>query len=284
MIDFATLAGYHDSGNGQAALSGNLLDLYHRLDNRFVQWAADYNAVGYLFPAVIPACELARLDYFRSFPHLVTFPVALAPDDENLQRFVESNPLTAAGEVQLTDHAEIRHALTPAACYHVYSRFQGETLALARYVTTRATCFRREACYVPLQRQWSFSMREIVCLGTAAEVKRFLAESQRNITHFLQGIGLPVAWQHATDPFFDPSRNPKYLMQKLAPVKTEMVFDQHLALGSINFHHTYFGDVFNITRDGQAAFSGCVAFGLERWIYAFLHHFGVHETDWPPLA
>ena len=32
-----------------------------------------------------------------------------------------------------------------------------------------------------------------------------------------------------------------------------MVFDNHFALGSVNFHHNYFGDVFNIGREGQDA-------------------------------
>lgn len=281
LIDFATVAGFRDDGNGHVALSGSLLDLYRRLDQLFVTWAAAYRAVDYRFPAFLPARELDKLDYFRSFPHLVTFPVALAPDDENLRRFVAGAPLSPAGDVQLTEWAAIRHVLTPAACYHVYSQLQGQALPSAVYITTRATCFRREASYAPLERQWNFSMREIVCLGTATEVKRFLAESQRTVTQFLQHIGLPVAWQCATDPFFDPSRNPKYIAQKLDPVKTEMVFDDHLALGSINFHRTYFGDVFKITHRGQEAFSGCVAFGLERWLYAFLRHFGVREDDWP---
>ena len=277
MSHVAATAGEDD----RSVLSGSALDLYHRLDRLFVQWAADYQAVDYLFPAFIPACELAKLDYFRSFPHLVTFPVTLAPDEENLQRFVVGEPLSAAGDVQLTERAEIRHVLTPAACYHVYIQLQGASLTSAQYVTTRATCFRREARYAPFTRQWSFSMREIVCLGTAAEVSHFLAESRHTITRFLQRIGLPVAWKSATDPFFKPASNPKYVMQKLDPVKTEMVFDDHLALGSVNFHRAYFGEVFHIMRHGQEIYSGCVAFGLERWVYAFLHHFGAHAADWP---
>jgi len=85
---------------------------------------------------------------------------------------------------------------------------------------------------------------------------------------------MPVEFQNATDPFFNPSKNPKYLMQKLDPVKTEMIFDGKLAIGSLNFHRNYFGEAFQISRDGKEAFSGCVAFGLERWIYALVHTFG----------
>ena len=126
-------------------------------------------------------------------------------------------------------------------------------------------------------------MREIVCLGTADEVKEFLARYQKKVDQFFKSIELPVEWINATDPFFNPSRNPKYILQKLDPVKTEMIFEDRLAIGSINFHRNYFGEAFEISRAGREAFSGCVAFGLERWIYAFLSRFGLNQSDWPQL-
>jgi len=280
---FKNLSGYRWLENGQSALSGGLLDLYRRLDRLFLRWAEEGRAVEFLFPTFIPARELAKLDYFRSFPHLVTFPVTLDADEENLKRFIAGEPLDVRGEIRLATPAPIRDVLTPAACYHFYIHFQGEHLQGPRYVTTRATCFRRESHYLPLERQWSFSMREIVGLGTLEEVKAFLAQYQDRVDRFFRKIRLPIRWKNATDPFFNPSHNPRYLLQKLDPVKTEMVFQDRLALGSINFHRNYFGEAFQIFREGKEAFSGCVAFGIERWIFAFLTHFGLKETDWPDL-
>lgn len=280
-IDWSRIPGYRWHENGQLAFSGALLRLYQRLDALFLHWAAERAAAEYRFPTFIRARELDRLDYFRSFPHLVTFPVALDPAKENLSLFTRGAPLDDHGNVLLTAHAPVGDVLTPAACYHFYIHFQGEALSEARYVTTRATCFRREEYYAPLQRQWNFSMREIVCLGTADEVKAFLAGARATVEGFLKKIALPVEWQDATDPFFNPSQSQKYLLQKLDPVKTEMVFDGHLAIGSINFHRNYFGEAFHITRAGAETYSGCIAFGLERWIFAFLSHFGTDERDWP---
>ena len=253
------------------------------MDELVLTWAKEWGAPEYRFPTFIPARELAKLDYFRSFPQLVTFPVVLDSADDNLRRFTEGTPLNDRGELQMTETAPIRDALTPAACYHFYVQFRGETLDRPRYVTTRATCFRREEYYAPLQRQWSFSMRELVCLGTADEVKAFLDETQDRVNRFFERIHLPIDWQNATDPFFNPARNPKYLTQKLDPVKTEMVFQDHLAIGSVNFHRNYFGEAFEIQRKGEEAYSGCVAFGLERWLYAWLAQFGVDEAGWPDL-
>jgi seryl-tRNA synthetase len=275
------IAGHRWYESGQSAFSGELLELFRRLDSLFLRWAAESQAAEHLFPAFIPAAALARLDYFRSFPHLVTFPVALEAGEENLKRFTGGEPMDASGALHFSALAPTRDVLTPAACYHFYLNFQGEALDGPRHVTTRATCFRREAFYIPLQRQWSFSMREIVCLGTAEEVKEFLARYQDRVTRFFKEIALPIEWKEATDPFFNPSKNPKYLLQKLDPVKTEMVFRDGLAIGSINFHRNYFGEAFGISRDGKEAFSGCVAFGIERWIHAWLTQFGPQSKHWP---
>jgi seryl-tRNA synthetase len=282
-MDLKALPGYGWMENGQSTFSGKLLELYRRLDKLFLSWAAACGAAEYRYPTFIPARELAKIDYFRSFPHLVTFPVVLDVSEENLKRFTEGEPLDSNGEINLTRAAPIRDVLTPAACYHFYIHFQGERLEAPRYVTTRATCFRREAYYSPLERQWSFSMREIVCIGSAEEVKLFLKQYQERVDDFFKKIGLTVEWKEATDPFFNPSRNPKYLLQKLDPAKTEMVYRTGLAIGSINFHRNYFGEAFQISREGKEAFSGCVAFGVERWIYAFLNQFGADERDWPTL-
>jgi len=282
-LDLRSLPGLRWNENGQSSLSGDLLELERRLERMFLRWAAREGADEHRFPTFLPARELQKLDYFRSFPHLVTFPVVLDADRANLESFVKGEPIGADGGIRLTRAAPIRDVLTPAACYHFYVTFQGETLGAPRFVTTRATCFRREAFYEPLERQWSFAMREIVCLGTAEEVQRFLARREADVEAAWRRLDLPVTWQAATDPFFNPSKNPKYLAQKLDPVKREMVFQEKLAIGSSNFHRNYFGEAFGIARAGAEAFSGCIAFGVERWILAIVTRFGADPKGWPDL-
>lgn len=268
--------------NGQSVLSGALLELYERLDRTFVGMAAECSAERIRFPTFIPSRELAKLDYFRSFPHLVTFPVALDQDDEsNLKAFADGEPMDPSGALNFTRLAPTRDVLTPAACYHIYVRLQGQDLDGPRFVTTVNTCFRREKRYAPLERQWAFSMREIVCVGAQEEVLGFLERYRARVTRHLAAIGLPVEWVHATDPFFNPKKNPKFIAQRLEPVKHEMVFQGSLAIGSVNFHRNYMGDSFEIKRCGETAYSGCVAFGLERWILAYLHTFGADPAQWP---
>jgi seryl-tRNA synthetase len=278
-MDFTNQPGLRWMDNGQCILSGQLLKLYRKLDVLFSNWAAAWNAVEYRVPTFIPAAEMHKLDYFRSFPHLITFPVTLQSEPGNLLEFGEREHEKG---VQLTHTSPVQDILTPAACYHFYILLQGQSLDRPHYLTTRATCFRKEAQYFPLQRQWSFSMREIVCIGAVEDVQEFLGKMRDTVEHFAASISLPVTWIEATDPFFNASSNPKYLSQILEPVKTEMLFESRLAIGSINFHRNFFGETFQVQMEGKEAFSGCVAFGIERWMYAFLSHFGPDESSWLP--
>ena len=280
-INSPTGVGHRD--RGQTVLTGDLLDLDGRLDEIFTGLARCWNASEYRFPGCVEARHLERLGYFQSFPHLATFPVTLDKEHDYVERFARVHAGNQKSAVNRPKLSPTDHVLTPAACYHVYIELEGEVLDAPRYITTRATCFRDEDEYTPLERQWNFSMREIVCLGTTAEVQDFLIRSTRVINHFAAGIGLPVEWADATDPFFSPASKPKYLFQNLEPRKRELVLGDDLAIASTNFHGDCFGEAFGITRDGENAFSGCIAFGMERWLSAFLGTYGATREHWSCL-
>ena len=265
--------------NGQSVLSGPLLDLADQLDARFLSWAAAWGAEDHRFPTFLAASVLERIDWFRSFPQLATLPACLDAAEDNLARFTGGQPVIE-GVVHPTELAPIRDVLTPAACYHVYDHLAGRRFDAPQYLTTRNTCFRREEVYVALERQWSFSMREIVCVGTAEETRSFLEAATAEVDRYVAAIGLPLRWEQASDPFFRPSTNPQYLMQQVDPTKFELLFDDRLAIASTNLHHDHFGRAFDIERDGEPARTACIAFGIERWLSAFVHHFGT-DGPWP---
>jgi seryl-tRNA synthetase len=265
---------------GQSGYSGALLRLNRRLDELFLRWASDWNASEWVFPIFAPASELQRVDYLGSFPHLAMFPLALDKSERNLEDFVNAQK-GCLDHVELTATEPVKQLLTPAACYHVYIRFQGRSYDAPVFVTTRNTCFRNEHEFVPLKRQSGFSMREIVCIGSESEVTEFLSLQQERIARTVRDFGLNVEFATANDPFFQPARNPKALVQRLAPSKTELVFNRQLAVGSINFHRNYFGEAFDMTRAGRPLCSGCVAFGVERWMAMVLEQLGYDARNWP---
>src|SRR5712692_2580900 len=84
-------------GNGHSALDGSKLRLFQDLDRLFLSLARDCGAQEYQFPAVIPASELNKIGYFKSFPHHMTFPVGLDPDHDNVCEFASHEPLDASG-------------------------------------------------------------------------------------------------------------------------------------------------------------------------------------------
>jgi hypothetical protein len=275
--------------SGQVSLSGPLLRLADQADAAFAVLASAWEAETERHPATLPAQVLRRTGYLRSFPHQATFAAGLDPAAlDDFAADPDQDPRSALGPA-----TEI---LTPAACYHLYPAREGQALARPLYLTTVSTCYRREAAYQPLRRQWAFTMREIVCLGTGEEAVSFVDKTRTAAGLLCDLAGLAIDWQQATDPFFRPQQNPAYLLQKLSPVKHEAVYaiassgrtsadpsPEGLAITSANLHHEHFGEAFGITRHGEAAHSACVAFGIERWLYAITETYGDDPRAWPDL-
>ncbi|WP_155370993.1 class-II aminoacyl-tRNA synthetase family protein [Catellatospora vulcania] len=268
--------------SGQAGLHGPLLALAGDCDRAFQHLASRWGASEEAYAMTLPASSLGG--HLRSFPHQVTFAMALDPAEANLAGFADGTVLDRSGAVALTRTAPVTAVLTPAACYHVYAAHHGEQLTAATYVTTRNTCFRRESAYEPLRRQWTFTMREIVCLATADETASFLAQARAAVDQLAGLIDLPIDWAPATDPFFRPDRHPGHLLQRIQPVKHEAAYGGSPALASANLHHDHFGSAYAITRDGAPATTACLAFGVERWLHALVDRHGPDPDGWPDLV
>lgn len=261
-------------------ISGAQAELLDAVDGLVCGWARDIGADKHVYPPLLPVEKLQRADHFSSFPHQVLMAVAADVDQDNLRAF-SAEPLNADGSLKLPKLAPTHHCLTPGACFPIYFNLEGQVLDGPRFITVRSNCFRRESYEQPLARQMAFNMREIVCIGTQQDVEEFLADFRERVKGLFAKLGLPVELKQATDPFFNPTKSRKFVMQKVMPLKHEMVFDGHLAIGSINNHRSGFGDIFDIRVGDQVAHSGCVAFGLERWVYAVNQRFGSNPADWP---
>jgi seryl-tRNA synthetase len=278
--------GLYWTDNGQSVLSGPVLQLARRLDAVFLELAASWAADEYRFPTFISARELQeRLNYLGSFPQQVTFPVKLAADEANLAHFT-AGPLDEDHAVKLTDVCPVRDILTPAACAHAYLYLQNREFTAPYYLTCSSTCYRNESHYQPLERQWAFTMREVICLGTADEVQHFLRRTQDMTLELAAKLELPIEWVRVTDSFFKASDDEAVAEIDQTPVvKNEAVYGpDSLAIGSANFHHDLFGNAFGIRRSGTPAYSGCVGFGLERWLYAVATQHGPDPREWPVLV
>ena len=92
----------------------------------------------------------------------------------------------------------------------------------------------------------------------------------------------------ATDPFFAPAARAKHVLQQLKELKHELLLpigaSNSIAASSFNLHETFFGEAFDIRLpNGKPATTACVAFGLERWLLAFLVRHGPDADGWPAI-
>ena len=269
--------------SGLAILGDELLDRFEATDRVFAGWAAELGAVRRFYPDLIELSQLNPVRYLQSFPHHATLVTGFRPQPAVFARAGGEYADAATIAVDESMQAGFTHLLAPAACYHCYPEFAGRQIERTHLVTMRCTCHRREQAYEPLRRQWCFRMREIVCLGDAKSVATFAEDARQWLDRLIVELGLEARWATAMDPFFDCENDPKALAQRVAPSKQELRLADGLAIASVNEHRTFFGDAYGIRTCSGAAWSACVAFGLERWLWAFLDRFGPRVSTWPAL-
>ncbi len=257
------------TSDGFATLTDRGHAIYQQLDAIFLQWASATRAASIRYPALVRVNDLDRLNYFRNFPHLVLCACAIDGAAYAGHGCREGN-ITSLDRADLQDAA---YCLPPAACYNVYLSLRGQRLNNSQYVTTVATCFRNEDYYDRLRRLCAFTLREVVCVGSAEAVTAHLQQYRSIVLEFLSHLGLPVSVEYASDPFFDKGGTAARAA-RIFPTKEEILFDGELAIASLNYHRRFFGERCEIALGDETAHTGCVGFGVERWIQALCEHFG----------
>jgi seryl-tRNA synthetase len=271
---------------GVVGLRGNTLALLEKLAREIATLTRRDAPEEWSMPSGIALATLDRAAYFASFPFWLTAASHLPDDEAVLAEVATASDREAASRARFTSS---RVALPPALCYHVYERFAGKCLTTTRLITMSGTCWRHEGSRLaPLERQWAFTMREVVCLGTAAAVEDFRQRAMHAAGTLASRLDLDAGFLVATDPFFATARG-KALLQRMKALKHELALpiggERSTAAASFNNHEQFFGKAFDISLDDDTpASSGCVAFGLERWLLAFLVAHGVDRTGWPAFS
>jgi seryl-tRNA synthetase len=268
-------------------LLSRLIDYF---ESRFLELAAHFDAQPYRFPTLMSARFLSRVDYFRAFPHSLTFATHLREDLDVINQFADQ---TVYGDDGLNTPAEsfsrIQAMLSPAVCYHLYFSLADRPLPGGQLVATGVgNCFRYESTNLSsLERLWNFTMREVIFVGA----KDFVLENREKARDFMrpifEEIGLAYRVESANDPFFVGEFRKQAAFQNAFQLKYEIRASlpfkaDTLAVGSYNYHQDFFGRHLNISLPGGSPIhTGCVAFGLERMAYAFLAQFGLDQKHWP---
>lgn len=270
-------------------LLAGLIDFF---ESQFIELADHFQARPYRFPTLIPAQDLERVNYFRAFPHSLSFATHLRSNLDVIDDFSQHACTDEHGlNVSMDSFAQINTLLSPAVCYHLYFMLADQPLPDgALCATAVSNCFRYESSNLQsLERLWNFTMREVIFVGSKDYVLDNREEGRKFMEEKFSQIGLAYKVETANDPFFigefkqaifQSAFQLKYEIRARLPFKNST-----LAVGSYNYHQDFFGRHLNISLpDGSPAQTGCVAFGLERIAYAFLSQYGLARDNWPPFV
>jgi hypothetical protein len=286
----AEIPGVRPLANGIVALEGLALSIFNYFDRVFTEFGDEWNPEYLRTPTLISSDVLAKCDYFRSFPHNVTFACHLTEEAANIEAFRAHYREADDLDSQAMSHMDTPQAcLSPATCYHTYFLNRDKTLSAEGLIySVCGKCFRYEGTNLAdLRRLWDFTMRELVFIGSREVVLAHRERSIEKMKLFLESHELAAEIRTASDPFFiAPDASAKTYFQLSSETKYEIAMllpdGKKLAVGSHNHHSDFFGRAFNVDiEDYGPMHSVCVAFGLERWVYAFIQQQGINVSEWP---
>lgn len=258
-------------------------DVLSRFDALVMRISPDERADVMTFPPVINRKIIERVHYLDSFPHLcgAIYSFSGTELESKLLSQKADNGEDWGSMLRMTDLT-----LNPAACYPLYPTLTGVIPASGRLVTMMHWVFRNEPSPEPTRMQ-SFRVREMVRVGTTAQVLEWRDAWLERGLNLLLSLGLPARSDVASDPFFGrggqvlgrSQKEQRLKFEVLVPVISEA---DPTALCSFNFHQEHFGSTFDIrTEDGSVANTACLGFGLERATMALFQAHGFVPERWP---
>lgn len=242
-------------------------NILNSIDERFKKVALTLGATEYHIPAMIDKEILQKCGYFTVFPQHLT--LAAHAKRECYKQITNDNMINS-------ETASIsQQYFTPAACIHFYPMLEGQDIS-QRIITTRARVYRYEdEQFNGNTRMWDFTVREIVFIGNKDYVLKCIEDLKLKTLDYINEIGLPGEIHSASDHFYQDKRNIiKQKLQLSNSLKDELsvkINESNIAIASFNFHDTHFSRPFHFDKNGDIV-TGCVGFGLERWVTALNYH------------
>lgn len=274
-------------GPGAVTLHGDACRVLTALDHAFTTLGRTmFGAVDHQYPTMIAKDTMERCSYFSSFPHHVTFAPHLREHVESINEVANASA-EARSQAILSALAPPTHLLSPAVCFHTYAWLADRALEQPVTVTALGRCFRWESTnFATLERLWDFSLREIVFVGDPAWIEDRRQQTLVAVQGIVERLGLDAWIETANDPFFVGNFAAKRYHQLMTQAKFELRLalpyaGTSLAAASFNIHADFFGRSFQVKRGDGFASTGCVGFGLERWVWAMFAQHGPRLADWP---
>jgi len=205
---------------------------------------------------------LQELDVFQNAIEISPQPI-LPIDFVLAKKYLNSFPQHSVKAVGL-QNGQSEYILSPTCCYPVFKHFEGKKFLNDVLITNKSNCFRNEKEYIEGTRQFCFKMREYILFSRdLPKVKRWIEEVKLQIQAALASLGIEIAVEKATDPFFNP-RDFQQVMQSTENLKSEFLHCG-ISLGSINMHLKAFSKSCSmVDENGNHIYTACFGLGYDR--------------------
>lgn len=257
------------------------------LDKIFIQIAKRHGAELREYPTVLSKNNMSRNQYHIHFPQNI-YVVSSVPHNYKAINDFRQNALNNSLDRSFSFKGDV---LQPCICYHCYEELQGESLASRKVFTGKGKCFRHEIGWRKDRfRQNEFTMREIVFVGDEQWVIKIRNQIMDDVWSLFKKIGLTGKIETATDPFFfSQDLKTKGTYQMMSDAKYELIVTtrkgKNSSIASFNYCQDMLCKKYEIKDQNEVAlYSGCVAFGINRWKEAFIDVYGDDITLWPEFS
>ncbi len=278
---------------GTWLLSGPLARLHEAADRLICDRLLSHGAEPVSLPSLLSPGNLRRSGYFESNAAAVNYVFHLREGRDTLAGFGRANAGRQDDALALesvpSTAAQPDAVLSPAACLPYLRSLRGRILDRLSMVTGRARVFRYESgATAGLRRSREFTVREAIVAGNSEQVQErrlLLLSVARSL---VSDVGLACRIVPAADPFFATDlaslRRYQLAFGLKHEIRADLPFDgSSLAIGSVNLHRDHFGLTWQAEAAGEPAWSCCMGFGLERFIFAVCAQFGAEPSDWPAV-
>jgi seryl-tRNA synthetase len=282
-------------GLGQVALAGPALALANAIERQAAGIGREqFNGTDRHYPTLIPTEALARCGYITSFPQHLTMVTHLREDFDDIEAFRKANLNEKSLQIPKSSALEVHRAcMCPALCYHCYPTLAGRRLPASGHVETAIgrICRYESSNITGLDRLWEFTQRSIIWIGTDDFCCALREQAIEVGTELAREWDVSCTIETASDPFFAAVTTAKSFWQRSQDLKFELRATvepatdgqtRTIAAASFNLHGTFFGQAFDILdANAEPACSGCVSWGLERWVLTLFTQHGFDPGRWP---